>query len=175
MSDHVFVENFITEKEELELVSNIDKQPWVLITPSAKSRKVQHYGYTYEYAKPNLSMASPIPDWIKPIQTKLETLLKYKFDQVIINEYHPGQGISPHIDHTELFDDCVVSLSLLSDVDMDLTLGTVKETVRLFRRSIIILQNESRYIWKHSIPARLSDGNIQRNRRISLTFRKIKK
>ena len=37
---------------------------------------------------------------------------------MIINEYEPGQGISPHIDHPALFDNIVVSLSLSSPVIM---------------------------------------------------------
>lgn len=173
--DYIFIENFITQQEELELVMNIDKQPWNAITASSNSRKVQQYGYTYGYTDLNLSKAPKIPDWIKPVQTKLETLLNYKFDQVIINEYHPGQGISPHIDHSQLFDDCIVSLSLLSEVDMNFTLGTLRETQRLHRRSIIILNGDSRYKWKHSIPARQMDGDVKRQRRISLTFRKVRK
>lgn len=37
---------------------------------------------------------------------------------MIINEYEPGQGISPHIDNINLFKDIIVSLSLSSDCIM---------------------------------------------------------
>jgi alkylated DNA repair dioxygenase AlkB len=39
-------------------------------------------------------------------------------DQLIVNEYIPGQGIGDHVDHTKLFGQEVVSISLLSDVVM---------------------------------------------------------
>lgn len=42
----------------------------------------------------------------------------------------------------------------------------------LDRRSLVVLQSDVRYKWKHSIPARKSDNNIDRMTRISLTFRK---
>ena len=40
------------------------------------------------------------------------------FDQVLVNEYLPGQGIALHLDY-EPFDRVVASLSLLSDCVMD--------------------------------------------------------
>lgn len=52
-----------------------------------------------------------------------------------------------------------------------------KEEAYLEPRSLIILANEARYKWTHAIPARKSDivngFKLQRERRISLTFRKI--
>lgn len=41
-----------------------------------------------------------------------------KFNQLIINEYNPGQGINPHIDNPILFSSPIVSLSLGSDCIM---------------------------------------------------------
>jgi alkylated DNA repair dioxygenase AlkB len=41
------------------------------------------------------------------------------FNQLIINEYEPGQGINPHVDNTTLFTDTVVSLSLGSEAIMN--------------------------------------------------------
>lgn len=41
------------------------------------------------------------------------------FDQLIINEYTPGQGINPHIDNPTLFSSPIVSLSLGSDCVME--------------------------------------------------------
>ena len=43
---------------------------------------------------------------------------EYLFDQLIVNEYQPGQGISPHIDNQTLFGDVVVSVSLSSNTIM---------------------------------------------------------
>lgn len=41
-----------------------------------------------------------------------------KFDQLIVNEYEPGQGINPHIDNIKLFKSDIASLSLGSDCIM---------------------------------------------------------
>jgi alkylated DNA repair protein alkB family protein 8 len=41
-------------------------------------------------------------------------------------------------------------------------------------KSLLVLQSDARYKWKHSIPARKKDNNIPRSKRISLTFRKKK-
>ena len=35
-------------------------------------------------------------------------------DQVTVNEYLPGQGIGPHVDAYDVFEEPLVSLSLLS-------------------------------------------------------------
>ncbi|MGP4667719.1 alpha-ketoglutarate-dependent dioxygenase AlkB [Agrobacterium pusense] len=100
-------------------------------------------------------------------------------DQVIANEYLPGQGISAHVDCVPCFDDMIVSISLLSACEMvfrDLhgpgTCGVV-----LHPRSGLLLMGSGRYDWTHEIPARKSDivngVKTVRSRRISLTFRKV--
>lgn len=100
-------------------------------------------------------------------------------DQVITNEYRPGQGLRAHIDCVPCFDDTIVSVSLLSPGEMVFTAksGSVKSCTTLERRSAIILPDEARYDWTHAIPARKSDtvGGIKvpRGRRISLTFKKV--
>jgi hypothetical protein len=40
-----YLPNFISEKEENELVEIIDSQPWL----DDLKRRVQHYGYKYDY------------------------------------------------------------------------------------------------------------------------------
>ena len=100
-------------------------------------------------------------------------LLKNVPDQLIINEYMPGQGIFPHIDDPVSFEDGIVSLSLESDIIMDFIRDT-KKHVMLKRRSVIVLHGDARYKWKHGITARKSDFGLKRSRRVSLTFRKMK-
>ena len=43
--------------------------------------------------------------------------------------------------------------------------------------SLVVMQGEARYGWKHSIPPRKTDvyqgQRIERGRRVSLTFRKV--
>ena len=120
-----------------------------------------------------------LPSFCQPLLDKLKTLLAHTPDQLIINEYEPGQGISHHMDKTNFFKDGIVSLSLSSDCTMEFKNRTTKEIklVRLERRSVVILTGESRYSWTHAIPARKTDKingkSVPRTRRVSMTFRKI--
>ncbi len=175
-----YIANFITSEQEQNLVQIIDTQPWL----DDLKRRVQHYGYKYNYKARRIDTTMKIgnlPDWLDEIAEKLLTLgiFKEKPDQVIINEYLPGQGISPHIDCEPCFEDAIVSLSLLSGVTMDFTHSIKNEKVAVYLKphSIVVLQGESRYDWQHSIAPRKSDNYenkiIKRNRRVSLTFRKV--
>ena len=101
-------------------------------------------------------------------------------DQVIVNEYEPGQGISSHIDCEPCFANMIVSLSLGSGCVMDFIskLDKAKKIpVWLAPRSIIVLRDEARYKWLHGIAPRESDQwagqKYERQRRVSLTFRKV--
>jgi alkylated DNA repair dioxygenase AlkB len=102
-------------------------------------------------------------------------------DQLIVNEYTPGQGISPHIDSVELFEDEILSISLGSDITMNFTEASDKTNIKsliLKRRTLMCLSKDARYKWKHSIPQRIYDiikgKKVKRDTRISLTFRKVK-
>ncbi|WP_228438789.1 alpha-ketoglutarate-dependent dioxygenase AlkB [Chryseobacterium pennae] len=104
--------------------------------------------------------------------------LENSFDQVIINEYEPGQGISNHIDCVSCFEDIIISVSLLSSCVMQFSKDREQQEILLQPRSLLLLSGEARYHWKHGIKAvkndKWSDTIIPRKRRISITFRKIK-
>ena len=100
-------------------------------------------------------------------------------DQAIINEYRPGQGISPHIDCVPCFGPMVAAISLGSDCVMDFTHpqdGT-KVPVHLAPGSLCVMMGPARYTWRHGIAARKSDpgtaGRLPRGRRVSVTYRTI--
>lgn len=67
------------------------------------------------------------------------------FNQLIINEYEPGQGINGHVDNINLFTDVVVSLSLGSPAIMNFEKDETKVEIVLKRCSLIVLQGEARY------------------------------
>jgi alkylated DNA repair dioxygenase AlkB len=98
-------------------------------------------------------------------------------DQVIINEYLPGQGISPHTDCIPCFGKTIASLSLGSPCVMDFCKGIEKHSLMLERRSLLVLLDGARYEWQHGILARKTDKHdgqiINRTRRLSLTFRNV--
>ncbi len=163
--------DWLTEDEERSLLEHIDASTW----NTTLKRRTQHYGYEYKYAGGSVTTtADPIPDWITPYINRLveQGILVDAPDQVIINEYHPGQGIAPHTDNTHLFADGIVSVSLGSDIVMDFTLtnGTAI-AMTLPRRSMLSLHKDARYKWKHGIAHRYTDGGKARGRRVSLTFR----
>ena len=202
ISGLTLTENFITVEEEKYLIEQIDKS----VYDTSLARRTQHYGYVYDYtSKAANKKTTPIPDWCKFVIDRLlqQNILKEIPDQMIVNEYMPGQGIYPHIDHTGYFADGIASLSLGSPVIMDFIDNcnisqneisvskdsngsqsepsnsrnynpSNKKEVLLSSRSVISLHEDARYKWRHGITARKSDNGFKRTRRISLTFRKMK-
>lgn len=101
-------------------------------------------------------------------------------DQVIANEYLPGQGISAHVDCEPCFGAVIASVSLLSATEMqfrDLRTSEARAVI-LAPRSLLVLAGPARHDWTHAIPARRSDVidgvRIARGRRVSLTFRTMR-
>ena len=117
-----YLPNFVTTAEADTVVAHIDDQPW----RSDLKRRVQHYGYRYDYKAQAVgrdAYLGPLPDWLSPTCLKLvsEGLLATIPDQVIVNEYLPGQGISEHVDCVPCFGDRIASLSLGSPCMMNFT------------------------------------------------------
>lgn len=176
-----YIPDYITEVQHDWLLARIDEQRWL----DDLKRRVQHYGFKYDYRarKVNLDMhIGELPEWLKVLSDKLqkEGYTPEVADQVIVNEYLPGQGISSHIDCEPCFTDTIVSLSLGSGCVMDFTNKydkTKKIPVWLAPRSLVVLSGEARDTWLHGIPARKSDEwdgqKHERRRRVSLTFRKV--
>jgi ubiquinone/menaquinone biosynthesis C-methylase UbiE len=227
------VHNFITEEEESDLIVALDNRPWI----SQLSRRVQHYGATFDYVKrrpveegdvkdesvptpfsiascPSLSLVAKkisnrgflgelgddrirkdrhvVPlhglaelDAFYPQESNISD--KYPLcDQITINEYTSGLGISSHVDTHIGFEDGIISLSMGAeyvmefsyirdekeytnekDVDIegrkeekdeDLIPTSTVLNVVLPRRSLLVLRGEARYAWAHSIPARKTDS-----------------
>ena len=169
-----YISNYISSEYEEKLLKLIDTQEWNLNL----KRRTQHYGYKYDYTARSLDESyylGGIPHWIDELCNKLsvESIFIEKPDQVIINEYMPGQGIAPHIDCAPCFTGTICSLSLASGCVMDLTNGDIKKSILLEPNSLLVLQGEARYKWKHGIAPRKIDNGVRRGRRISLTFRKV--
>lgn len=176
-----YIEDYITEVQHDWLLARIDKHQWL----NDLKRRVQHYGFKYDYRarKVNLDMhIGELPKWLKVVSEKLqkEGHTPEVADQVIVNEYLPGQGISSHIDCEPCFKDTIVSLSLGSGCVMNLTKAsdkTKKIPIWLEPRSLVVLSGEARSEWLHGIAARKWDEwngqKHERKRRVSLTFRKV--
>ena len=169
--------NYIDARAEQELLQHIDEQPWI----TDLKRRVQHYGYRYYYNAGNSTSTSlgDLPDWLESYCRVLNAsgTFSEKPDQVIVNEYQPGQGIAPHTDRTR-FDRTIASLSLGSACIMNFIHSETSEKLPLLLepRSLLLLTDDARYLWKHGIAPRKTDrfeGQIiHRTRRVSITFRK---
>jgi alkylated DNA repair dioxygenase AlkB len=176
-----YTKDFITKEESNKLLEEIYKRLW----NTSLKRRTQHYGYYYDYKTSHLNFSTetePIPDFIKFLLPKLKeqpALANFLPDQVIINEYLNGQGIAAHIDRISDFGDKICSLSLGSNTIMNFEKDGIKKEIVLLKNSLVILTEDARNLWTHSISARKTDkinGVVEKRKtRVSLTFREIKK
>lgn len=174
----IYIPDFISGDQETDLVSQIDKNEW----DTSISRRRQQYGIAYDIQKrnvgENLVKVPPVPEWLAPIVQRIcDGGYMTLAEQVIVNEYIPGQGISAHID-SKVFGDVVVSVSLLSSIPMRFERCGETYTQVLEPRSLVVLSGDARYEWTHSILRKDSDvisGRLTpRKRRVSITLRTLK-
>lgn len=114
------------------------------------------------------------------------------FDQLIVNLYHPGEGICAHVDLMR-FGDGIAIVSLESPCIMHFTwVGDTCNTsseveneqpmskvpVYLPPGSLVLMSGEARYLWKHEINRKpgfqvWQGQELDQKRRISITLRKL--
>jgi alkylated DNA repair dioxygenase AlkB len=176
-----YLENYISEDEADRLVQKIDAAPW----RADLKRRVQHYGYRYDYKARQArreDYLGLLPELFQQLAERLtiEGYFQAVPDQVIVNEYQPGQGISAHIDCQPCFGETIASLSLLSACVMRFASQTPSQQMELHLQpaSLLVLKGDARHLWTHAIPPRKTDvfegQKHMRSRRISLTFRTMK-
>ncbi|KAG7398329.1 Alkylated DNA repair protein alkB 8 [Phytophthora boehmeriae] len=181
-----FEAEFITKEQEAACVAFFDRDDGAFWANTIRARQVQHFGYEFNYdtrrCDPDEPMKDSIPAVLQPI---LEQIKKCGVmdddmpDQITINEYLPGQGIAYHLDTHSAFTTTIATLSICSEVVMDFRHpdGVRHEGVLLPARSLAVMSGESRYKWEHAICPRTFDvidgKQVSRQRRISITFRKI--
>lgn len=175
-----YVPDYIDAATEAALIQTIDAQTWL----ADLKRRVQHYGYKYDYKARSITQdlrLGPIPGWLASLCDRLlaEGIFSKRPDQVIINEYQPGQGITPHIDCVPCFSETIASISVGGSCVMEFMHPATNEKSAQFLepRSLIVLEGAARYKWQHAIPQRKTDSwngqKLPRGRRISLTFRTV--
>lgn len=175
-----YIPNFVDSIEQNKLLHFINSSTWL----TDLKRRVQHYGYKYDYKARaiNYSMyLGKLPEWALEVAEKLckENVIEVIPDQLIINEYEPGQGIANHVDCEPCFGDTIISLSLGSSCIMDLINVKTKEKKEYLLEpgSIIVLTGKARYDWTHGIASRKFDilNGVKKPRelRLSMTFRSV--
>lgn len=175
-----YVPEYVSAEQEEAFFEHVDSGEWI----TELKRRVQHFGYRYDYKARSVAASSylgPLPEWSEEIAHQLvsDVLFPQLPDQLIVNEYLPGQGISAHVDCVPCFAHTIASLSLGSTCLMRFKNVHTREKIELLLqpRSLVVLANEARYDWTHAIPDRRSDTwedeKLERSRRLSLTFRNV--
>ncbi|XP_059641446.1 alkylated DNA repair protein ALKBH8 homolog isoform X2 [Cornus florida] len=172
--------DFVTAKEEEELLAAVDERPW----KSLSKRRVQHYGYEFSYETRNVDTKrklGELPSFVSSILERvslfpdLDGAANMILDQLTVNEYPPGVGLSPHIDTHSAFEGSIFSLSLAGPCIMEFrkysegpskpasstsknlensddSSSFLRRAIYLPPRSMLLLSGEARYAWQHYIP-----------------------
>jgi alkylated DNA repair dioxygenase AlkB len=171
-----YVPRFLDAAAQGQCLRNVDSSPW----RTDLKRRVQHYGYKYDYKSKSIDRSmyvGELPEFATHIALRLfhEGLMPEIADQMIVNEYERGQGIAAHVDCVPCFGDSIVTISLGSVYDMEFTSLKTGESqaTPLELGSALVLRQEARYAWTHQIRPRMFDNGRRRERRVSLTFRKV--
>lgn len=174
----VYVRDWLTVVDQNEIVQEIDAQPF----GAQIARRVQHYGFRYDYFEASVQATGSAP----PIPPKMQVLAARLVDdgyfvkapnQVIVNEYLKDQGIGAHIDRIS-FGPEVATVSLLEAWPMTFRSrdGQAMD-VLLEVGSLAVMTGPTRYEWTHQIKPRKFDAHtgikVERVRRLSLTFRTV--
>jgi alkylated DNA repair dioxygenase AlkB len=173
------VPDFVSADEAKDLLAAIDATEWL----SDLSRRVQHHGWRYDYKARTVTRdmrLGPLPAWAADLARRIHDAGHFDQipDQVIVNEYQPGQGIASHIDCEPCFGPIVATLSLGDTWVMDFE-PPAGDTVSLDLpvRSLAVLSGPARCDWRHGIAKRKSDPGRAvrrvRRRRVSVTFRTV--
>jgi len=89
------------------------EKDWEGVGSSTTTRKRLHFGYHYNTSISDpLTKSSPLPEYLKDYLKLAEENAKCHFHECLVNEYLPGQGISAHIDKTDVFGHTVACFSL---------------------------------------------------------------
>lgn len=180
ISGFTYIVDYISIEQQNQLLNILDQQAW----STRLKRRVQHYGYRYDYKNGTLASSSylgALPDWAEGIVRKLTAngLTPNIPDQIIVNEYEPGQGITSHIDCVPCFGNTIITLSLGSQCVMDFLHSQTKKqaSILLSPGSVLVMHKAARYEWEHGIAARKKDHyqgrEFTRARRVSMTFREV--
>ena len=113
--------DFLAGSDEERLLAYIDNSEWL----TDLSRRVLHFGYKYDYTSRSLDETArigPLPEWLAQLSHKVREAASEEakqlldahqpFEQAIVNEYEPKQGIAPHVDR-DCFGPVVATVSLL--------------------------------------------------------------
>ncbi|KAJ1961340.1 hypothetical protein GGI12_003302 [Dipsacomyces acuminosporus] len=191
-----YMPDFITEEEAQQIMQGIlrdeehereqngGSDKWYKV----QERYVKHYGHSFDYHLKHVGSAEmtasvELPAWVHPFIKRIQERLpiyNQEPDQLTIQRYPAGSGISFHTDSHTSFTSMVVILSMGTPVQMDFRKPAANHaltTIDLEPRSLVLMTGEARYGWEHAIRIRRSDlvdGKVrERMERWSITMRTI--
>lgn len=181
-----YFKNIIDEKTGADIYFFLNTQEWKGISASFNGRKIQQYGYEYNYSTRQDSDYKKIEDipeillhlqqiGIQKIKNELANPEEFNactLNQCIVNKYESKQGISAHIDK-ETFGTAIVCFTLGSGTTVTFSNNCEKVEKYVEPNSLYIMTGRSRYSWKHEIIPRAADNGVKRETRISVTFRTV--
>ena len=183
-----YIPNYLTKAELTKIKKELtNSEKWYGISGNPKSRKVIQYGYSYSYAydRTGVEKIDDMPEIFSKLITKDKVnkavkneVMTDEMEQLIINEYLPGQGIAFHTDHEKYFGPVIVCITVGSGISIDFVHrydDTKKYTQYVEEGSLYIMSGDARYKWKHGIAQRISDNDKERGIRWSLTYRTVVK
>lgn len=183
-----YIPETLSPKHQKLLIDLIDGEEW----STDLGRRTQHYGYKYSYSisepqTAKLTRTTPPPPALHCLAEVLyrNKILKDYPNQIIVNEYEPGQGIGKHRDHHPIFGYDVATMSLGSGLEMqfepykNFKKKLPNEPLKIYLEpgSVLVFGGDARYKYSHEIKKRKSDTvdgrKIKRGKRISITFRHV--
>ncbi len=169
----VYQPNFLSSKEEADLLRNIEHETFDAFDFQgyrAKRRRVE-YGLEYDFSRRRANPTKPLPQFLFAVRQRAAEFAHIAADELaegLILEYPPGAPIGWHRDAPQF--GIVIGISLLAAARMRFKPynkpGKII-SVKLQPRSIYMLQGAVRWQWQHSIPA-------QDSLRYSITFRTLR-
>jgi alkylated DNA repair dioxygenase AlkB len=130
-------------------------------------------GIVYSYSN-NLLQTRPWTPLLNAIRAKIEGLLKYRFNSVLVNLYRNGEDyVGWHADNEPELGDRPFIASLTFGAERQFAFrhkqSSEQGQVLLRSGSLLVMQPDFQHHWLHSIPMQ---KHVSRGR-INLTFRKV--
>ncbi len=162
----VYRPNFLTQKEEAELIGYIEDLP---LTHGSNGeytakRRLINFGWGYDFKNREIIPGSPLPPFLRPLKRKVAKWLDIPVSYVgeaLITEYTEGAAIGWHVDSEPCEHIVGISLAGWSLMRLRPVRGRLNGNPRMKRdiashplwpRSAYILQGDSRWFYQHSIP-----------------------
>lgn len=167
---------FICESEEIFLINEIEKSKWV---ESQSGRFKQDFGPKANFNKKKLkcSTFTGLPAYSQFITKRINTPCPDFVPVELCNlryEVNRAACIDPHYDDFWLWGDRLITINMLANTILTLTPGVevMNQNCQVFlpmaKQSLLILSNDARYKWLHSIKK-----SHVKSKRLAITIREL--